>query len=131
VVSFSIRVYKTIIASTFLPTSSFCEVNFNESVDTEIIIIIIIIVIIIIFPNNKFVGGRPAADYFLRALAFSMSLTSDSLYVKMSPSHLVTERLLHTQISSATCTPYIPYIPKSTVHHYLLDIQRWQLNSLV
>ena len=47
--------------------------------------------------------GSTSADYFLRDLSFSICLTSDSLYEKMSPSHLVTVRLLHTQISSATC----------------------------
>jgi len=42
-------------------------------------------------------------DYFLQALSLSICFTSDSLYEKISPSHLVTVRLLHTQISSATC----------------------------
>ena len=52
--------------------------------------------------------GSTVADYFLRDLSFSISLTSDSLYEKISPSHLVTVRLLQTQISSATCTNMQP-----------------------
>ena len=42
--------------------------------------------------------------FFVADLSFSICFTNDSLYEKMSPSHLETVRLLHTQISSATLT---------------------------